>query len=402
MGLVLAGGGARGAYEAGALSILLPELERRGQRPTLLVGTSVGAINVAFLGATQHLSASESSAGLVERWSEVRERRVMRPVLLDQLPRNTLRYLGELLSVPGARLTSLLDPAPLARELDRWIDWSDLHDNVASGLVHSVAVVATAARSGCAVAFVEGESPASAHRSHVVDYVGARLETDHVRASAAIPILFPPVRVDRPKPARGWYFDGGTRLNTPIKPALDHGAQRLVVIGTDAITPLPEDDGRHECAPPDFGDGALHLLNGALVDPLIEDLRMLGNVNSFLSARAPGAKRYREARGKPPYREVPYLFIGPRQRGAIGQLALEVFNDRYRGLRSLRSPDLALIRRLLGRDGPAHGELLSYLFSDPEFIAALTELGADDARHWLGSRDDPWVVEPLEALVPAL
>ena len=62
IGLVLSGGGARGAYEVGALSVLPPELEQRGQRPKVLVGTSVGAINAAFLGATAHLPAREADA----------------------------------------------------------------------------------------------------------------------------------------------------------------------------------------------------------------------------------------------------------------------------------------------------------------------------------------------------
>jgi NTE family protein len=66
--LVLAGGGARGAYEAGALSVLLPELEARGQRPTVYAGTSVGAINVAVLAASHHLPAAEAAGRLVELW----------------------------------------------------------------------------------------------------------------------------------------------------------------------------------------------------------------------------------------------------------------------------------------------------------------------------------------------
>ncbi len=63
VGLVLAGGGARGAYEVGALSVLLPALEACGQRPTVLVGTSVGAINVAYLAANADLSADDAVAG---------------------------------------------------------------------------------------------------------------------------------------------------------------------------------------------------------------------------------------------------------------------------------------------------------------------------------------------------
>jgi NTE family protein len=405
IGAVLSGGGARGAYEAGAWSVLTPALERLGQRPTLFVGTSAGAINAAHLAASQHLPAEEAVASLLARWRQVTMGRVVRPILRHQLPLSVLRYAGELLSLPGVRLTSLLDPAPLARNLDRWVDWPALHRNVESGRVAVAAVVATAARSGRSVVFAEGGGDQPLHRSHVVEYVLARLAPEHVRASAAIPILFPPVRVEHPADARGWYVDGGTRLNTPIKPALDLGAERLVVVGTDSVTEPSAVPGRHESRPPDFGDGALHVLQGALVDPLIEDIRTLGNVNMFFASdEAAGARRYRQMRGKRPYRSVPYVFVAPGQPGAIGELAIEVFRARYGGIRRLRSPDFPLLNRLLGGDSPTHGELLSYLFFDPDFIEALIALGRDDATRWLqappGPRE-PWQLGPLDAFIRA-
>jgi NTE family protein len=252
--------------------------------------------------------------------------------------------------------------------------------------------------------FVEAESKEAPPRSHVVEYVHARLEHQHVRASAAIPILFPPVRVDRPPEARGWYVDGGTRLNTPIKPALDLGADRLVVIGTEAATEPTAEPGRHDSEPPDFGDGALHALHGALVDPLGEDMRLLGNINAFFAEEggAPAAVRYRKARGKRPYRRVPYIFVAPTRRGVIGELAGEAFRARYGGLNGLRSPDFPLLNRLLGGDSPVHGELLSYLLFDREFIDALIDLGRRDATSWLEAqnrRGQPWQLEPLATFV---
>jgi NTE family protein len=406
VGTVLSGGGARGAYEAGAVSILAPALEARGERPSLFIGTSVGAINAAYLAASRHLPAEEQAAGLLARWREATKGRVIRPILFHQLPLTALRYLGELLSLPGVRLASLLDPKPLEGSLEQWISWADLHRNVATGAVDALAVVATAARSGRTVVFVEAEPKDAPHRSHVVEYVYAKLDHQHVRASAAIPILFPPVRVDTPLEACGWYVDGGTRLNTPIKPALDLGADRLVVIGTEAASEPSGEPGRHDSEPPDFGDGALHALHGALVDPLGEDMRLLGNINVFFAdgAGAPAAVRYRKARGKRPYRRIPYIFVAPARRGEIGELAAEAFRARYGGLKGLRSPDFPLLNHLLGADSPAHGELLSYLLFDREFIDALIDLGRRDATSWLEAenrRRQPWQLEPLETFVDA-
>src|SRR5436305_1584226 len=83
------------------------------------------------------------------------------------------------------------------------------------------------------------------------DVVAGEIDGDHVRASAAIPALFPAVEVERPGDAAGWYFDGGTRLNTPIKPALALGAQRLIVVGLNSLSRAPTRDRR-----PDLFDAA--------------------------------------------------------------------------------------------------------------------------------------------------
>jgi NTE family protein len=416
VGLVLSGGGARAAYETGALSVLMPALERRDQRPTVYVGTSVGAINAAYLAASRHLPAEEALGGGLDRWREVSKGQVIRPILLRQAPLTALRYVGEVLALPRVRMPSLLDPSPLQGNLSRWIDWRAVRRNVREKVVDSVAVVATAARSGRTVVFLETKEERKLHNSHLIDYVPAKLDSEHVLASAAIPILFPPVRVNKPAEARGWYFDGGTRLNTPIKPALDLGVDRLVVIGMDAITDPPQEPGRHESAQPDFGDGALHVLQGMLVDPVAEDMRILGNINMFFADRSDNgsrgrgaakknggsvaARRYRQARGKPPYRQVPYIFVAPAKQGAIGALAVEVFRERFGGWKGIRSPDFRLLNRLIGGDSPTHGELLSYLFFDPEFIEELIKMGQADARRWLNAAPgpaDPWQVEPLEA-----
>jgi len=98
---------------------------------------------------------------------------------------------------------------------------------------------------------------------------------------------------------------------------------------------------------------------------------------------------------------VPYIFVAPQRRGALGQLAREIFHTRSRGLKGLRSPALRLLTRLLGGESPAHGELLSYLFFDPEFFQELITMGQRDARRALAEGpdgDDPWQVGPLPAL----
>ena len=97
VGLVLAGGGARGAYEIGALSVLLPALEAYGQRPRVLVGTSVGAINVAYLAANADLGANDAVAGGIELWRSLGWDQVLGP-LVPSTALGAIRYVGEVLA----------------------------------------------------------------------------------------------------------------------------------------------------------------------------------------------------------------------------------------------------------------------------------------------------------------
>lgn len=99
--IVLPGGGARGAYEVGALSVLLPELERRGEKPTIFCGTSVGAINAAYLGSVAHEAASDQVHRGLEHWRALSKGDIIRTVVGPGLPRTLLRFAGDVLEVPG-------------------------------------------------------------------------------------------------------------------------------------------------------------------------------------------------------------------------------------------------------------------------------------------------------------
>lgn len=402
IGLVLPGGGARGAYEVGALSALLPALEARGERVTIVCGTSVGGINAAFAGALAERPAAEQAALMLERWRAVRKGDVISPVLGLGTAIGMLRLAGEVLELPGMRAASLMDPSPLARNLERWIDWDRLHGNVRSGLLRAVCVVATSLDRGIPVGFVESERPLPRSDASI-EYVPTRLAGEHVRASAAIPLLFPPVEVRSAAP--GHYVDGATRLNAPVSPALALGAERVIVIGYepwDERAPLAAEGG------PRLADVAANMLDGLLLDQVGHDVRRMMAVNAFFaehpstgSSRA--ARAYRAARGRPPYRRISYALVAPRTRGEIGALAEAVFRERYGGLRGLRSPDYMVLARLLGGGkARSRGELLSFLLFDEVFIDRLLELGRRDASRWLAEHPGFWTTEtagePLEAI----
>ncbi len=394
---MLAGGGARGAYEAGALSVLLPVLEARGERPVILIGTSAGALNVAYLAANAHLACAEMMPTAVGIWESVGWSEVVRPLLSGGSLLRAGAYLGEALGVPGARLESLLDPSPLRRTLRERVDFGQLERNAEAGLLQTAGVVATSALTGRSVVFHRGLPSPPPDDRRGIDYVSGRLQEDHVLASAAIPVVFPAVRVPRPARARGWYIDGGTRLNTPLKPAVAFGAQRVVVIALTSPAPGPArlaGDAR-----PDALLGAAQVLLGLLEDQLAADLQTLAHINA-IAVPARGRARPAGAAGGPGVapgaRQIPYILIAPRTRSAIGEIALRVVRERCSGaMNALRVPDLVLLAKLLAADSDAqHAELLSFLLFDREFTSALITLGQQDARRWL-ERDELWQVGPL-------
>lgn len=393
IGLVLPGGGARGAYEAGALSVLIPALEARGERIEIVCGTSVGGINAAVVAATAARPADEQAELFLERWRAVRKGNVISPVIGLGTGLGLLRLAGEVLELPGMRAASLLDPSPLARSLDDWIEWDALHANVAGRVIRAVCVVATSVERGLPVGFVESvEPPPRSDRE--IAYVHTRLEGQHVRASAAIPLLFPPVEVTSPLGASGHYVDGATRLNAPIAPALALGAERVIVLGYEPLA--TERAPAAERGLPRLADVAANALDGLLLDQVAHDVRRMLAINAFF-AESPStgtsraARAYREAHGRPPYRKISYALVAPSRRGEIGALAEATFQQRYSGLRGLRSPDLALLARLLGGGrASSRGELLSFVLFDEVFIERLLQLGRADAERWLDEHPGLW------------
>jgi NTE family protein len=248
--------------------------------------------------------------------------------------------------------------------------------------VQAAAVTATSALSGRTVVFHAGGDSPGRDSVRQIDYVATGLTSEHVRASGAIPGLFPAVHVGAPARARGWYFDGGTRLNTPIKPALELGADRVVVIGLNAIADRPRElAGSHR---PDVYEASAQVMHGLLIERLTDDMRELAaeNVSDGDADRL-----------------IPYIFVAPQKRDELGAIAARVWREHYSGARGLlRDRDLALVGRFVaGGDDPVHGELLSLLFFAPEFARELIALGRKHAREWLTAphEDGIWQTGPL-------
>jgi NTE family protein len=383
------------------LSVLLPELK---DQVRVIVGTSAGALIAGYLVANWHRSVEEGIKDGLRFWRDLRFGDVFAALMAPTGVARFARYVGEFLPVSNLHAPSILHPEPLAQTVEKLIDFDQLSENIREQRV-ALGVVATPAHSNRSVVFHQGGVPR--HREDPlrgIEYVETpELGAEHMLASSAIPALFPAVRVTQPGQAAGWYFDGGPRLNTPIKPALWLGAKRVIVIALNAVAPSCRPPPEHQ---PDFYVGAAHLLHGALGDPLAQDIRTLANTNALIAARPAatnGRSRNRSAARQQqpgldePVQPVPYIFIAPEDPLAIGEIAQRVYRKHYRRRWRPGGRDLWLLGKVLDAGVDAmHGELLSYVFFAGEFAEELIRLGQADACRWIDEHPtDLWQLEPL-------
>lgn len=386
-GIVLAGAAALGAYEAGVLRHVLEDVARdigRTRVFDIVSGTSAGAINAAAVAAF----ADEPALGAVracEAWAGLRLGQVLRPSALELL-RSALESIELTSRLPRALRTcrargGLLDPGPIAKVLETALPIERIETHLANRTLGAVAISATHVASGRSTVFYQSADRIPPWKGDGgVAPIPTTLSRAHVMASAAIPLLFPPVAV-----AGDLYCDGGLRQLVPLSPGIHLGARRLLVVNPLAPAGTAEDEQarRDASASPFYLAGKA--LNALFVDRTEADLARLEQLTAVLRA---GRRQYGPAfeanvnaelasGGHEPLHEVDVLRIEPS--GDPAHLAVEYassreFARRERGL-------VARVMRCLAEAGATRtGDLLSYLLFDGGFASELTAMGRTDAR----------------------
>lgn len=395
---MLSGGGARGAYEAGVIhyirTMLPPEVRKR--RFDILCGSSVGAINTCVLASTAHDLPYQGKRAF-EIWRELKQENLYKrdiisfARLMGRSFRGIVKNLfGGLDAVPRARkhFGGFLNTSPMGPFLRNQIAWNQISLNIRNRLLLAVSVTATNVHSGKIELFVE-KHPEAPYTGHYI-FHEVKLGPAHVMASAAIPLIFSTVNIDRND-----YMDGGLRLNTPMSPAIQLGADRILVVGLHHREERAESVRAGEFIrtnpPPTLGTLIGKILSSLFMDKLDYDIEQMTRINRIVEWGEETFGRDFVARINTHLRE--HNIQGDiANRGLKKLSALSIYPSRdvrdifLECIESTKAFEKGLTRferillKVLDTDIATGKDFLSFIMFYPPYMARLLELGFEDAR----------------------
>lgn len=367
MGLVLMGGGARTAYQAGALQAIGQLLHRTaGPSPAfpfqVLAGTSAGALNATFL-ASKALDGLAGLDDLAHFWTRIRTEAVYR---LPQTPLDKFSRwataVGLLRSVRAH--AAAMDSLALVNTLHQAIALERIDTALHSGVLQALAVTASSYSSGVHWTFCQTRDGQPIPWSRP----GRRAEQqpitiEHLMASSAIPFIFPstPLWVDG---GMEYFGDGSMRQISPLSSAVHLGADRILAIGVSQPQRASLVAPARATRRPSLGTIAGHAMASVFHDTLEADVEQISRINQALDS-LPEA-----VRASLPLRPVQVLTLQP-------SASLDALAQAH--AHTLPRPILRVLEGL----GALHGSgaaLASYLLFEPAFIAALMALGQADVQ----------------------
>ncbi len=357
VGLVLSGGGARGAYQAGVIKGIADICRDAGiaQPFPIITGVSAGAINAAYLAAGAD-NFSLAADNMVALWKSLTADKVFKTDALSA-GRSGLKFLtdatlGAFYRKKFAR--SLLDTSPLRKLLDETIPFKRIDENLQAGHLTALGITAMNYSNSTSVNFVQSAQEFPMWERSRRKSEKAWISAEHVMASSALPLFFPPVAI-----ADEHYGDGCLRNTAPLSPAIHLGAERLLVVSVrrpDGLTPPPTTS-----MEPTVARVLGVILNALLLDAVDVDMERMARINQTLSLIPDGA------RNSAGLKKVDYMWLRPSK--DIGNLAGDLFDRLPR-----------VIKYLVGGLGSSKeaSEMTSYLLFDPDFCGLLVQTGYDD------------------------
>jgi NTE family protein len=367
IGLVMTGGGARGAYQAGVLKRIgeIKRVQEQGNPFPLIGGASAGAINGSAVAAGCDDFALATNL-LAHLWAGLKPSDIFHCDVVSQA-HNSLTWIMDLsfgAILGGGNARSLLDATPLRRFLNHHLDCDRIQANIKSGHLHALAISATNYNSGNSYLFIQGAKGHALWSRVRLVTVATKITVDHVCASAAIPLIFEPVRLKIPR-GSAFFGDGCVRLQQPLSPVIRLGAEKVFVIGVRCGN-REQIDVSSDNRNPSLSQVMGVLFNVMFLDHLATDIEHLDRLNHLIES---GHIVQPDVEKDERIRPVATFVITPSVN--LSELAAQHKKDMPYLIRYFVSS--------LGRDLASSSDLMSYLLFTSKYTRDLIEIGYHDA-----------------------
>jgi NTE family protein len=354
--LLLTGGGARAAYQLGVLKAIATFLPRNQGLPFPIVcGNSAGAINAAGLAcyaSCYHLGLRK----LEWVWKNFHTRQVYDSGIRDVFTHLAGNFLNSFQSEQIQKTpSSLLNNQPLRRLIRSRLDFHRIDRNISSGHLRAININTSSYSSHDSISFYQGQSDIKPWQREQRRGIPCTLNSEHLIASSAIPMLFPPVMM-----LGEFLGDGSVHQLSPLSPAIHLGAEKILIIGVEQ----PEKASRFTDMRrfPNSIAIAGHLLDTIFADTLKSDLERLMRINQTI------AHMTHQQQQQTKLKTIDTLMINPTIN--FNEMAAKHFHRMPSGIK--------LLLRMMGLHDKADSSLLSYLLFEKEFCRELIDLGMQD------------------------
>jgi len=377
IGLVMTGGGARGAYQAGVLK-RIGELKRaqiQGNPFPIIGGASAGAINGSALASACDDFASATQV-LAEFWANLKPSDIFHCNVLSQV-NNSITWIVDLsfgAILGGGHAQSLLDATPLRHFLNKHLECDRIQENIKRGHLYALAISTTNYNSGKSYLFIQGMKGHPMWKRIRLVTVATKITVDHVCASCAIPLVFQPVKLTIPPRGSAFFGDGCLRLQQPLSPVIRLGAEKVFAIGVRCENKERREDSADE-RNPSLAQVMGVVFDVMFLDHLDNDIEHLERLNHLLDhsrINQPGIEPAQKIR------PLTTLVVTPSVH--LSDLAEQHQKDMPSLIRYFVSS--------LGRDATSCSDLMSYLLFTPKYTRELIALGYHDASERIDEIED--------------